>query len=279
MSSRFEAEIQQLERFTYVKIRGPIDEDNELAPLVGRVRGETAIFDLGGVDEINNCGVRDWVRTLEELQARQVAVVLVECSPAIVAKLNSVGNFITGGHVKSFYVPYYCQACEQERAMLVDVAELDGQDEPRAPTCRCDRCDGIMAFDDLEETFFGFVSRVGAASPPGEVSELLERLQPAAGERKVVARTGAGSSFSGIPSTVSSSGGFDTGVRSSAPASAATLRRLRDKTGLRTLRPTADEDAGPRGRGRGKLALVIALAALGVVALVIGVLGLLRLLG
>ena len=240
MAPKFEAEIQQLDQFTYVKLVGILDEDNELVPLSNRIRGDTVIIDLSAVQDINNSGVRNWVKWRQEMQARGVAVVLVECSPAIVAKLNSVSNFNDGGFIKSFYVPYYCQACETEKAMLVDMEELRGDGAVRAPTCRCDACDGVMAFDDMEESYFTFVKDARKSVPSDSAQKVLEQLTPSAGERKILSRApGTGSSFAGIPSTNSLSG-FGTGASSSSSIasgpSASTLRRLRDKTGLRTMR-------------------------------------------
>lgn len=269
MAPKFEAEIQQLEALTYVKLSGTIDEDNELAPLSGRVRGEMAIIDLAGVRDINNCGVRDWVRCLESLEERQIIVVLVECSPAIVSKLNTVSNFIENGYVKSFYVPYFCQACDMEKALLVDMDEFRGGGAVVTPTCRCDSCDGIMAFDAMEETYFAFIKDARLEVPPDAVQELLEQIAPSAGERKIISPgTAGGSSFAGIPSTASSmSGDFGTGVSSvNAPSSAATLRRLRDKTGLRTMRKPASESRNKGSSGSNRLVLLaIIIAALAVV--------------
>lgn len=279
---KFEAEIQQTEDFTYVRLVGTVDEDNELAPLVNRIRGEAAIIDLAGIEDINNCGVRDWVNCLEGLLARNVAVVLVECSPAIVAKLNTVSNFIENGYVKSFYVPYFCQACDQEKALLVDMDEFRGDATIKTPTCRCDSCDGIMAFDDLEESYFAFVKDARRAVPPPTVRKLLSQITPAAGERKIISKIGAThSSFAGIPSTAASSNvtgdQFGTGVSSVSPPSAATLRRLRDKTGLRTMRRLSaegTEEAPSRSRRNVVLAALVALIALGLVVGLILVVGL-----
>lgn len=275
MALKFEAEIQQLEEMTYVRLVGTIDEDNELSPLVNRIRGQTAIIDLAGIEDINNCGVRDWVNCLEGLQGRAINVVLVECSPAIVAKLNTVSNFIEKGYVKSFYVPYFCQACEQEKALLVDMDEFQGDAPVKTPTCRCDSCDGIMAFDDLEESYFAFVKDARKSVPPPSVQTLLAQITPASGERKIISKLGGGhSSFAGIPSTSSSSqisSQFGTGVSSVAPPSAATLRRLRDKTGLRTLRRTASDGSGSKPVvSRRRLALIVA-AVLVAAGLVVGV--------
>ena len=136
-----------------LKLSGIIDEDDELASLAHHIHGHTVLMDLANIHDVNNCGVRDWVKWREEVQARNVKVVLLECSPAVVAKLNSVSNFNHRGYVKSFYVPYYCQVCAAEKALLVDMEEFRGEGYIKAPTCRCDSCDGVMAFDDMEESY------------------------------------------------------------------------------------------------------------------------------
>lgn len=262
MALKFEAEVQQLDQLTYVKVTGQIDEDNDLGALAPRIRGQAVLIDLSTVRDINNCGVRDWVKWREELQARGIAVVLVECSSAVVAKLNSVSNFNDGGFIKSFYLPYYCAACETEKALLVDMDEFRGDGPIKAPTCRCDSCDAIMAFDDLEESYFAFVRSARAVLPPEPLQQLIDKLAPAAGERKILSSMPGRSSFSGIPSTASPASFGSTGAGSVASGlSVSQLRRLRDKTGLRTRRrQKATPVAG--GRPRPLWVLLGALATL-----------------
>ena len=61
-----------------------------------------AVEDLGEVERINSCGVRDWVNWLSQIEANNVKVVLVECSPAIVAQINLVNNFTGSGAVDGY---------------------------------------------------------------------------------------------------------------------------------------------------------------------------------
>jgi hypothetical protein len=175
-----------------------------------------------------------------------------------------VSNFIGDGYVNSFYVPYYCQSCEKEKAMLVTMDELRGAGAIKAPVCRCDGCDGIMAFDDLEDSYFGFVRAARREVPPRHVREILERIAPVTAERKIISRAETGSSFfAGIPPTTTrAEDEFGTAVSSVVPPSAASLRRLRDKTGLRTLRQQSPEDSEEHGRRWGWAVALIAGVAL-----------------
>jgi hypothetical protein len=134
-----------------------IDEDNELSDLVEKIPVGTAVIDLGEIERINSCGVRDWVNWLSKLEVNGTRSVLVECSPAIVAQINLVNNFTGNGVVKSFYVPYFCPECDEEKVLLVEAADM-GPAPHEPPTCRCDECDLVMDFDDMPDSYFAFMS-------------------------------------------------------------------------------------------------------------------------
>ena len=123
MSQKFQASVQHRGDVSYVKLGGVIDEDNELADLVDKIPTGTAVIDLGEIERINSCGVRDWVNWLSKLENNGTRSVLVECSPAIVAQINLVNNFTGNGVVKSFYVPYFCPECDEEKVLKAWIDE------------------------------------------------------------------------------------------------------------------------------------------------------------
>jgi anti-anti-sigma regulatory factor len=157
MSQKFQAAVQHRGDTSYVKLAGVIDEDNELGELVDKIPNGTAVIDLGEVERINSCGVRDWVNWLGKLEKVGSSAVLVECSPAIVAQINLVNNFTGSGVVKSFYVPYFCPECDEEKVLLVEAADM-GPPPHEPPTCRCDECDLVMDFDDMPDSYFAFLA-------------------------------------------------------------------------------------------------------------------------
>src|SRR5258705_297427 len=124
MSQKFSASVQHRGDVSYVKLGGVIDEDNELSDLVDKIPSGTAVIDLGEIERINSCGVRDWVNWLSKLESNGTRSVLVECSPAIVAQINLVNNFTGSGVVKSFYVPYFCPECDEEKVLLVEASDM-----------------------------------------------------------------------------------------------------------------------------------------------------------
>jgi len=185
MSQKFQASVQHRGDVSYVKLAGVIDEDNELGDLVDRIPSGTAVIDLGEVERINSCGVRDWVNWLSKLETNGARSVLVECSPAIVAQINLVNNFTGSGVVKSFYVPYFCPECDEEKVLLVEAADM-GPPPHEPPTCRCDECDLVMDFDDMPDSYFAFLSNQKKLAESEKINGAMRDLGREGSEGKKV---------------------------------------------------------------------------------------------
>jgi anti-anti-sigma regulatory factor len=175
MSQKFQATVQHRGDVSYVKLGGVIDEDNELGDLVDKIPSGTAVIDLGEIERINSCGVRDWVNWLSKLESNGTRSVLVECSPAIVAQINLVNNFTGNGVVKSFYVPYFCPECDEEKVLLVEAGDM-GPPPHEPPTCRCDECDLVMDFDDMPDSYFAFLSNQRKLAEPEKINGAMKEL-------------------------------------------------------------------------------------------------------
>ncbi len=207
MSQKFTAGVHHRDDVTFVKLSGVIDEDNELADLTDKIPPGTAVIDLGEVERINSCGVRDWVNWLSKIEAKETDVVLVECSPAIVAQINLVNNFTGAGVVKSFYVPYFCPECDEEKVLLCEAADM-GPPPHEPPTCRCDECDLVMDFYDMPDSYFAFLSNQKKIARAEKVNAVLSEFNPSDGEKsKIRSRVGttslSGASMSSLPSVPS----------------------------------------------------------------------------
>jgi anti-anti-sigma regulatory factor len=193
LNQKFLAAITQKDDVCYAKLSGVIDEDNQLTSLVDQIPSGTVVLNLAEIERINSCGVRDWVNWLGKIEKNGANVVLAECSPAIVAQINLVHNFTGGGAVKSFYAPFFCPACDLEKVLLIEAAEMAGQSPPKAPTCRCDECDGVMDFDDMEESYFAFLTSGRKLVENAKIDAVLNELSPSEGgkgERKIRSRVG-----------------------------------------------------------------------------------------
>ena len=186
MSQKFQAAVTHRDDVSYVKLAGVIDEDNELPALVEKIPAGTAVIDLAEIERINSCGVRDWVNWLGKLENQRTRVVLVSCSPAIVAQINLVNNFTGAGTVKSFFVPYFCPDCDQEKLLLAETAEM-GPAPHEPPICRCDECDRVMDFDDLADSYFAFLGSQ-KVMVEDRVNGAIQALAPSSDAGKVRSR-------------------------------------------------------------------------------------------
>ncbi|HKA91714.1 MAG TPA: hypothetical protein VKE22_28820 [Haliangiales bacterium] len=196
--------MHQKDEVTYVKLGGVIDEDNELVELTDRIASGTTVIDLADIERINSCGVRDWVNWLTRIERNGARVVLVECSPAIVSQINLVNNFTGNGVVKSFYAPYFCPNCEREKVLLVESGELPAHPN-RAPICRCDECDGVMDFDDMEDSYFAFLSTARKVPEAARITQVVAELSGEAAEKsKIRSRVGSTPASAGSPGAIGS---------------------------------------------------------------------------
>lgn len=208
MSQKFQASVHHRDDVSYVKLAGVIDEDNELTSLTDKIPAGTAVIDLGEIERINSCGVRDWVNWLTKLEGQATKAVLVECSPAIVAQINLVNNFTGSGVVKSFYVPYFCPDCDEEKVLLVDASDM-GPPPHEPPTCRCDECDLVMDFDDMADSYFAFLSNQKKIAEPDKINGVIKEFaaSDASDKSKVRSRASStslsGASISSLPSVPS----------------------------------------------------------------------------
>ena len=190
MSQKFQASVHHRDDLSFVKLAGVIDEDNELTELTDKIHGGTVVIDLREVERINSCGVRDWVNWLGRVEGKNIEIVLVECSPAIVAQINLVNNFTGNGVVKSFYVPYFCPECDEEKVLLCETADM-GPPPHEAPICRCDECDLVMDFDDMPDSYFAFLANQKKVARPERIQNILDEFHTDGEEKsKIRSRVG-----------------------------------------------------------------------------------------
>lgn len=283
MSQKFTAGVHHRDDVTFIKLSGVIDEDNELTDLTDKIPGGTAVIDLGEVERINSCGVRDWVNWLGKVESSKTDVVLVECSPAIVAQINLVNNFTGGGVVKSFYVPYFCPECDEEKVLLCEAADM-GPPPHEPPTCRCDECDLVMDFDDMPDSYFAFLSNQKKLAAVEKVNAVISEFNPSEGEKsKIRSRVGttslSGASMSSLPSVPSLPSISRTGLTGpgTKPGQSGTFTNPGSRPGITGTSPGTNPGIGltPPERSAPPKSGMIVYVLVGVLVLAIGVLAVL----
>jgi anti-anti-sigma regulatory factor len=152
---------------------GTIDEDFNGAEVAEGVKG-TLIVDLGEVQRISSFGIREWVDFVKAVEDKTHAIYFIECSPKIIDQFNMVGNFGGQGRILSFYAPYRCDYCDDDRRRLVQVDEshelIQNMNLPDVP---CDSCGNPEYFDEDPESFFIYLATQPQVEPDAAVSNFL----------------------------------------------------------------------------------------------------------
>ncbi|MBI5509301.1 MAG: hypothetical protein HY903_11165 [Deltaproteobacteria bacterium] len=156
MSSRLEWVIDAKGAEAGVKLSGPVNEDADFAPLVTALAGKNQVsMDLGGINRVNSCGVREWVNFMRKLP-NNLKVKLEQCSPPMVNQINTISNFVGLARVVSVQAPFMCDKCGRSERVVVSV---ESGRVPDLANRACPHCAGKMEFDDLEDSYFAFLRR------------------------------------------------------------------------------------------------------------------------
>jgi hypothetical protein len=144
---------------------GVINEDINFSPVLKHLTELNASnlrvkFDLGSIERMNSCGVREWLMFVERLPStceksfvnvNEVWVDLANIVPGLLGKGAS--------RVRSFKAPYFCERCKEVKQCLLipaDVAHEEGR--AKAPARKCEKCGSALLFESLEEEYFRFLT-------------------------------------------------------------------------------------------------------------------------
>jgi anti-anti-sigma regulatory factor len=167
------------------RLEGVITEDNGLQDRLAEIHHRKVLLNLAKVERINSCGVRDWIRWVQDLERRGNSIHLVQCSPAVIAQINMVRNFCGAlGHVISFQAPYLCETCDEEREETFLSASISGKE---APPALCQTCGEQMEFDDLPDSYFAFLREHGTRATDADVHGAMNKFEDAHLATKIAA--------------------------------------------------------------------------------------------
>ena len=146
---------------TVVSIQGDFCESTDFADLIRHlVEAGRIEFDLSQVRYVNSWGVRCWVGLLEALPPA-ATYSFVRCSTAFVMQAGMVARVLGRGKILSLYAPYHCDKCDRSDERLLQTASLGADAQHTPPHFRCGECGGDLAFDDVPQRYFAFLSRSG----------------------------------------------------------------------------------------------------------------------
>ena len=187
MESKFIPTLQAGNGYTYLKLKGVLDEDNLLANLLSQIQGRLLLIDMAEIERINSCGVRDWVNWLNQIQALGVAVILLRCSPVVVSQANMVANFASDAFIHSFYAPYVHPDTGDEQSVLLFTEDLRQNQPIRAPKIFNDSGEELE-FDEFEESYFAFINdpRILTYQIPADIQAVIQYFMPEAASRQPI---------------------------------------------------------------------------------------------
>lgn len=139
-----------------VELIGAIDEDSDFKELAALGQQKIA-FDFEKITMINSCGIREWIRFIEELPPT-CKIFYKNCPQIIIEQINMVhGFFREGASIESFYAPYFCDKCSKESKVHIVSSQVKNR---KAPSVNCPHCKNEnIEFDAIEAQYFSFLGR------------------------------------------------------------------------------------------------------------------------
>ena len=139
-----------------IEVGGQIDEDANFSSV--ELNSEKIHLDLAGIEAINSCGIREWIKWIKTA-SESAEIVYSNCPKVIVDQINMVAGFLpSNAHVESFYVPYYCDESGSEKMILFKRNKdfnASGVNPPE--DVKCDESGEEMEMDVIEAKYFKFL--------------------------------------------------------------------------------------------------------------------------
>lgn len=135
-----------------IELWGEIDETCDFGPICNRT-GPLRL-DLGGITRVNSIGISAWLESWGG-RASDLEVTLERCSSPMVRQFSNVPAMVIG-RIVSLFAPYYCEHCDEERPILLQVEQLRGS-ASIPPPHKCAVCDNVLEFDELAAEYLSFL--------------------------------------------------------------------------------------------------------------------------
>lgn len=144
-------------------IEGRLDETFRLEPM-DFTGVQSLIVDLKDTKLITSQGIAGWLLWLQQIP-KDIPILFQKVPKVIVDQFNLVKGFYPKQSlVESFYIPYYCDACDRHSSPLVTrlVDFTEGTSEKSEsialPKLDCEDCKRKMEADVVEEKYFRFLN-------------------------------------------------------------------------------------------------------------------------
>ena len=158
-----------------LRLAGVIDERFEAGPILRELTPQV-ILELSGIKRITSFGVRQWSDAMKSLPSSVKHLYLLSAPACFIDQLNMVLNFGGRAEVVTATALYFCEKCQEERSVAIDVlgdhALLGAGAAPPAP---CPTCGTAMALEDDPQQAFRYVKLYGCQTLDPEVGAALAK--------------------------------------------------------------------------------------------------------
>ena len=156
-----------------LRLAGVIDERFEPSAVFHDLPS-FVLIDLAGIKRITSFGVRQWSDAMKAVPTSVLHLYVLRAPACFVDQLNMVLNFGGRLEVVSATALYFCERCQEERAVAIDVLDEHALlASGAAPTTPCPTCGTPMALEDDPQQAFRYVGAYGAKSLAPETTALL----------------------------------------------------------------------------------------------------------
>lgn len=134
-------------------LEGDVTEFAKFDAVYGAAAGGSIVVDAAGVAHINSYGVREWIRFLRFLAEQNVEVELRRCSVPLVRQMTMLPATRFNARLGSLQLPYFCDACDDGKDVLVTLPVATVPE-----TAPCPTCGAAMSFDDAVAAYTPLLS-------------------------------------------------------------------------------------------------------------------------
>ena len=124
---------------TLLHLEGIINEDFAFRELASQLRGREHLklkLNLREIRRINSMGIREWFNFLKELSWPS-AIILSECSLIFTEVLSQIEELGQGCYVETCYLSVWCDSCEEEFEVQMDLSLTLPQQPTTVPCPKC----------------------------------------------------------------------------------------------------------------------------------------------
>ena len=156
-----------------ITLSGVIDERFDAAAIFRNLTANV-VLDLHGIRRVTSYGVRQWSDAMKALPPTIQHLYVLRAPACFIDQLNMVLNFGGRAEVVTATALYFCDKCQDERAVAIDVLGDHGLlSSGAAPSTPCPSCGTPMALEDDPHQAFRYVKVYGAKALEGEVAAQL----------------------------------------------------------------------------------------------------------